>query len=136
MSTISTFFKATKASRQLDFGLKNTKNFNYFEIDREGTNSNLMNNMGNLFKQMEDSYRLDINLDDKYKGNIKELKLTNQNIFTWEDYWIDDRKRLIDPKIENLNLQKNDLIHANFNLTREHLRSVNLEGNLDLEAVF
>lgn len=137
MNKLSSFFKVVGDSKQLSFGIKSKTNFNYIDVYREGKiNSNLMNHRSILTKQMEDSYRLDVYLDDKYSDNIKELKLTNQNLYTWEDYWIDSDKILVDPKIESINLQKNSLIHANFNLKREYLTRVNLEGNLDLSAIF
>jgi hypothetical protein len=132
---LHTFFKTTKEAKALSFGLKSPGNFNY--VDLGDKNRLYLGNRVGLFKQMNDSYLLEVERDKKDTNlAIKELKLTNQNILTWEDYWIDaDSKVLIDPKIEQLNLQKNQLIHANFNVPRTELRHLNLEGNLNLRAV-
>jgi hypothetical protein len=82
-----------------------------------------------LIKQMADSYQLAVDL--KYMG-IEELKLTNQNILTWEDYWVDESNALVDPQIKSLNLQKNSLVSFNANLRREHLEKINVESNPSL----
>lgn len=132
---LHSFFKVTKESKQMSFGKKTPHNFNYVDfVDPENI---YFNNNATLHKQMNDSYLLEIDLDDRYKSTIPEFKFTNQNVLTWEDYWIDAKTNtLIDPRIERINLQKNQLIHANFNLSRQTLTHVNLEGNLNLRGVF
>lgn len=133
---LHTFFKVDKNVKALSFGLKSPSKFNY--VNFEDPDNNYLNNTALLFKQMNDSYLLEIERDERYPDDIvPELKLTNQNILTWEDHWIDaESKNLIDPKITRINLQKNQLIHANFNLPRLELRHLNLEGNLNMRAVF
>jgi hypothetical protein len=129
------FFKVAKKSKQMSFGKKVPLNFNY--VDFADPDNIYLGNTTALHKQMNDSYQLEINVDGEYKLPISELKLTNQDILTWEDYWIDAKTNtLIDPRIERINLQKNKLVHANFSLPRSVLKSVNLEGNLNLRGVF
>jgi hypothetical protein len=132
---IQSFFKVVKGAKQASFGKKTPYNFNYVDfIDPEDI---YLGNTAALQKQMNDSYQLEINVDSRYKLPIPELKLTNQDVLTWEDYWIDAKTNsLVDPGIERINLQKNRLVHANFNLLRRTLTHVNLEGNSNLRAVF
>lgn len=133
---LHSFFKVTNNSvKDLSFGLKSQRSFNY--VDLPDPKGSFLNNSASLHKQMVDSYLLEINIDEKYDIQPKELKLTNQNILTWEDHWIDPKTNtIVDPKIENVNLQKNQLVHANFNLTRSNLKTLNLEGNRNIRAVF
>ena len=136
MKKFHSFFKvSSKDVKTLSFGLKSPGNFNYFEMpDPSGS---YVNNSAKLYKQMNNSFLLEVNIDDRYDGPLKELKLTNQDILTWEDHWIDAKTNtIIDPKIEKINLQKNTLVHANFNLTRNMLKYVNLEGNRNMRGVF
>ena len=120
----------------MSFGEKSPTTFNY--VDFKDQDKTYGGNRASLFKQMHDSYLLEVEIDKKYPSAIlPELKLTNLGILTWEDYWIDaNSKQLIDPKIVKLNLQKNSLVHANLNLPREELVYLNLEGNTNLQAVF
>jgi len=136
MKKLHSFFKVTsKDERQLSFGLKSLGNFNY--IDLPDPKNSFINNSAFLYKQMVDSYLLELNIEDKYINDPYELKLTNQGILSWEDHWIDAKTNtLIDPRIERINLQKNKLVHANFNLTRENLKYLNLEGNRSMRAIF
>lgn len=130
---MQTFFKSVKGSRSMSFGPKAPQNFNFVDF---GSNTDL-DNLASLLKQMNDSYLIDIKKDEKNLEDIAELKLTNQDVLTWEDYWIDPESgTLIDPMIKSLNLQKNRLIHANFNTPRAGLERLNLEGNLNMRAVF
>lgn len=136
MKKLHSFFKITsKDIKTLSFGLRLPENFNYVDLpDPTGT---YVNNSAKLYKQMTNSFLLEVNIDQRYNGSFKELKLTNQDIFTWEDHWIDAvSNNLIDPKIERVNLQKNKLVHANFNLTRNHLKYINLESNRNMRGVF
>lgn len=136
MEKLHSFFKvSSKDVKTLSFGLKSPENFNYF--DMPNISKGYINNSAKLYKQMNNSFLLEVNIDKNYIGGFKELKLTNQEIITWEDHWIDPKSNtLIDPNIEHINLQKNQLIHANFNLTRENLKKINLEGNKNLRAIF
>jgi hypothetical protein len=133
---LHSFFKTTKDARGMSFGEKAPTTFNY--IDFKDAGKIYGGNRASLSKQMYNSYLLEIEIDKKYPSTIlPELKLTNLDILTWEDYWIDaDSKQLVDPKIARLNLQKNSIIHANLNLPREELVYLNLEGNTNLQAVF
>lgn len=111
----------------MSFGSKLPQNFNYVDFGSG------QDGQAALLKQMNDSYLLEV----EAKRPIIELKLTNQQILTWEDHWIDsDTNEIIDPMIGSINLQKNRLVHANFNIPRLGLKKLNLEGNSNLRAVF
>jgi hypothetical protein len=113
----------------LPFDKKQTKAFNYVRFENQEPVSN---DIVNLKKQKTNSAQILIGTKDT---SIKELKLTNQNILTWDDLWIDELdKNSVDPLIESINLQRNSLLYANFNLKREKLRFLNLEGNTNLKA--
>lgn len=132
---IRTFFKTVKGAKALSFGEKAPGNFNFVDfgndLDVFSDDSVL------LLKQMNDSYAIEIEKDSRFGGDISELKLTNQGILTWEDHWIEAQSgALIDPMIKSINLQKNSLVHANFNVSRSQLEKINLEGNLNMRAVF
>lgn len=86
-----------------------------------------------LYKQKTNS--MVISIDTNSSQPIKELKLTNQNVLTWDDLWIEEESTYsIDPKIESINLQRNSLLYANFNLKRSYLKVLNLEGNSNLRS--
>ena len=104
--------------------------FNYVSFKEKNIVSN-----DNVFisKEKNNSAILTITHDANYV--IEELKLSNQDIKTWDDLWIESQSGdSIDPRIEKINLQRNSLVYVNINLRREHLREVNLEGNTDLKA--
>lgn len=126
MMTIRTFFKVDSSRvKNLGFDIKSrSTTFNYISLHKDFPTDQVV-----LTKHMSNSFEL--GLKNKYRG-IKELKLTNQNILTWEDYWIDEDGYLIDPLIESLNLQKNSLTHFNSNLRRSELKRVNVESNPSL----
>ncbi len=126
MSTIKTYFKSESSSVKLmSFGLKcGSDSFNY--VDRINPHPG---DRAVLSKQMSDSFQLSIKVRDPI---IEELKLTNQSILTWEDYWVDESDILVDPLIKSINLQKNSLVHFNANLYREHLEKINVESNSSL----
>lgn len=133
--SMSTFFKVAKGSKELSFGPRSLINFNY--VDFEKGNDPLTGNSAALLKQMNDSFTINVGRKNAENNSIQELKLTNQSILTWEDYWIDsESKTMVDPGIRKINLQKNELVHANFNLPRSELRDLNLEGNLSMQALF
>ncbi len=123
MNTFRTFFKVSSGdARPVGFGFKcEPQSFNYIELEERKDSYK-----AGLIKQMSDSFKLTV---DVGSSPIKELKLTNQGVLTWEDYWIDQHNVLVDPRIESLNLQKNSLVHFNANLYREHLKRVNVESN-------
>jgi hypothetical protein len=136
MRELRSFFKVSRReSKTLSFGLRSLENFNYIHMpDPDGI---YLNNSAKLYKSMVDSYVLDVRIDSEYSNPIRELKFTNQGVLTWEDHWIDPSSgNLVDPRIERVNLQKNDLVHVNFNLPRPSLKYLNLEGNRSLRAVF
>ena len=134
MKKLQSYFKvASKDAKMMSFGKKAPSMFNY--IDFFDNESDAFKARTFITKQTNDSFVLDLEYDSKVVENIKELKLTNQEIITWEDYWIDESKSLVDPLIERINLQKNKLLHVNFNLPRQELRAINLESNIDLRAV-
>lgn len=132
---LGTFFKVVKGSKEMSFGPFREGNFNY--VDFEMGSDPVLGNSSSLLKQMNDSYIIEISRKTTENNSIEELKLSNQGILTWEDHWIDvESKTLQDPEISKINLQKNALIHANFNLPRYKLRELNLEGNLAMQALF
>ncbi len=132
---MQTFFKVVKGSKTLSFGPRAAQNFNYVDFGMPSRSGE--ENLASLLKQMNDSYVIDIKKDYDNSREISEFKLTNQDVLTWEDHWIDPESGvLIDPEIKNLNLQKNRLVHANFNVSRAKLEKLNLEGNINMRAVF
>ena len=114
----------------LPFDKKQNSSFNYVAF----SNKNIISNDEvSLAKQKNNSMVLTI--ETSSPRPLEELKLTNQNILTWDDLWINEDDRYsIDPKIEKINLQRNSLLYANFNLRRDYLRSINLEGNNALKS--
>ena len=132
---MQTFFKTVKEAKTLSFGPKAPQNFNYVDFDAQ--KSGYEDNLAALLKQMNDSYIIDLKRSEKAPEEILELKLTNQDVLTWEDHWIDPESRtMVDPMIKKMNLQKNKLVHANFNVPRSKLEHLNLEGNVNMRAVF
>lgn len=130
MKNLYTHFQVSSpAVKTLQFGEKAKCAFNYVDLPKE------LKSIACLDKQMNSSYVLSITVDDTELGEIPELKITNQSISSWEDLWINEANNSVDPGIQHINLQKNDLIHANFNLRREKLKVLNLEGNEYMGAV-
>lgn len=123
---IRTYFKSDSSNvRTMGFGLKcSPGSFNYVNPKDSHSSDKAL-----LTKQMSDSFQLSVQLRHR---QIDELKLTNQNILTWEDYWIDENNSLVDPHIKTLNLQKNSLVYFNANLSRQSLERINLESNPSL----
>ena len=132
---MQTFFKTVKEAKAISFGIKSPEHFNYVQFGTEEIA--FASNTARLLKQMNDSYLIEVARDERVSPVIPELRLTNQEILTWEDYWIDEKsKNLVDPLIQKVNLQRNKLVHANFNLHRAELTHLNLEGNVNMRAVF
>lgn len=133
-SKIQTFFKTVKGARQLSFGERAQENFNYVELNTNGIP--FSDNVVSLFKQMNDSYVLEISRDQRVPIIIPEMKLSNQEILTWEDHWVSaENNALVDPYIQKINLQRNRLVHANFNVHRAELSHLSLEANTNMRAV-
>lgn len=128
MLNIKTFYKVDSSSlRHPSFDIRcRPSAFNYVELV-----SQYDSDKAEISKQMSDSFKLSIH--GKREG-IKELKLTNHGILTWEDYWTNGSDSLIDPKIQSLNLQKNSLIYFNCNASRESLKRINVESNPSMQA--
>lgn len=104
--------------------------FNYVSFKEKNVVSN---DSVFISKEKNNSAILTITHDANYV--IEELKLSNQDIKTWDDLWIEAQSGdSVDPRIEKINLQRNSLVYVNMNLRRENLRGVNLEGNTKLKA--
>jgi len=115
----------------LPFGKKQVSSFNY--VGFENTDI-ISNDEARLYK--EKSTSAGVVIESFNFRTIKELKLTNQGIVTWDDLWIDeDTDYSIDPRIEHINLQRNSLVYVNINEKRSHLKGLNLEGNSTLRSV-
>ena len=86
----------------LPIAKKQISAFNYVDF----TNKNsVSNDEVYLSKQKSNSCVLDIIVNSP--PPLGELKLTNQNILTWDDMWIDSESgNSIDPNIESINLQR------------------------------
>lgn len=104
--------------------------FNYVSFKEK----NIISNDSVLIsKEKNNSAMLTITHDPNY--SIEELKLSNQDIKTWDDLWIEAQSGdSVDPRIEKINLQRNSLVYVNINLKRNFLKEINLEGNTNLNA--
>lgn len=133
---ISSFFKLSSSNvKIIDFGITSQGYFNY--IEPHPSEIPYLSAKAGVYRQLTDSCTLEVDFMPRKEGSwIKEFRFTNQNLLTWEDHWIDlDSKNIIDPRIEKINLQKNNLVHANFNLSRVYLKHLNLEGNKSMRAL-
>lgn len=128
---ISTNFLISKEdSVILPFDKKQKNPFNYVSFTDKDP---LSKDMVSLYKEKSNS--MGITIQTQSVTPIEELKITNQNILTWDDLWIDEESSYsVDPRIEHINFQRNDLLYVNFNLKREFLKSINLEGNYNLKS--
>ena len=124
-------FLIEKTNSLLPFGKKQSNSFNYVAFK----NTNIISNdEARLYKEKDTSGG--VLIDSFNYTTIKELKLTNQGIITWDDLWIDsDSNYSVDPRIECINLQRNSLMYVNINEKRSHLKEFNLEGNETLKSV-
>ena len=115
----------------LPFNKKQSNSFNYVLFD----NTNIISNdIAKIYKEKSTSG--EVFIDSFNYSTLKELKITNQGIVTWDDLWIDsDSNYSVDPKIECINLQRNSLVYVNINEIRRYLRDLNLEGNETLKSV-
>jgi hypothetical protein len=83
-------------------------------------------------KQFTDSMEVEVEANGQ---NIENFKLTNQSLLTWDDHWVEG-DAMVDPRIININLQRNRLVYVNINLPRPSLQTLNLEGNTDLQHLY
>ena len=128
---ISTHFLLDKKDvTLLPITKKQNSSFNYVDF----INKNIVSNDEvYISKQKSNSCVLDIIVNSP--PPIGELKLTNQDILTWDDLWLDgETGNSIDPQIESINLQRNSLLYVNMNLKRHYLKRINLEGNTNLKS--
>ena len=130
MKIESSFLISGEETTLLPFDKVQNGSFNFVEFQNKDI---ITDDIAALFKQKSNSCV--ISILKSTPGPIKHLKLTNQNILTWDDLWIDEQSgNSIDPEIESINLQRNSLLYVNFNLSREKLRHINLEGNIYLKT--
>lgn len=83
-------------------------------------------------KQFTDSMEVEVDAGNQH---IENFKLTNQSLLTWDDHWVEG-DAMVDPRITNLNLQRNRLVYVNINLSRPSLKTLKLEGNSDLQHLY
>lgn len=127
-NSILGYCKLTEGSKLLEFGTTK-EHFNHT------TGQNLYT--AEIRRQFTDSIEIVIEQKGKIGQPIDEFKLSNQSILTWDDYWISkENNTIVDPKIKNMNLQRNDLLYVNMNTPRLELVSLNLEGNAYLEHLY
>ena len=123
MRVIASYAKVVEGTKLLEFG-PNTAYFNH------ATGDNVSG--ATLRKQLTDSVEFLVE-----GGMPSFFKLTNQNLVTWDDYWVDkDTDQIIDPGIVSMNLQRNRLVYVNMNTPRLRLENLNLEGNATLRHLY
>lgn len=123
MSVIASYCKMIEGSKLLEFGPNKT----YFN---HATGDNVSG--ASLRKQLTDSFEVLVE-----GGMPSTFKLTNQSVLTWDDYWVDKKTdRIIDPKIVDMNLQRNQIVYVNMNTPRLYLENLNLEGNTRLRHLY
>lgn len=124
------FLLSNENSVLLPITKKQNSSFNYVDFPNKNT---ISDDNVYLSKQKLNSCALDIIITSP--PPLGELKLTNQEILTWDDLWIDaETGNSIDPNIESINLQRNSLLYVNMNLKRSSLKRINLEGNTNLRS--
>jgi hypothetical protein len=84
-----------------------------------------------LRRQLRDSFEIGIEKDGDV---IPELKLTNQQVLTWDDHWVEGGE-IVDPGIQVLNLSRNRLVYVNINTPRPSLTRLDLSGNTPLQVL-
>jgi len=130
MKLESSFLISGEDTVLLPFDKFQSQSFNFVEFQNKDIVSN---DLASLLKQKSNSCA--ILITKKQPGNINVLKLTNQSVQTWDDLWLDNETGIsIDPLIESINLQRNSLLYVNFNLKRDVLKHINLEGNIYLKS--
>ena len=129
MKIESSFLISGEETTLLSFDKIQNVSFNYVEFQNKDI---ISDDIAMIYKEKSNSCK--ITIERSYSGPIKTLKLTNQSILTWDDLWIDSQSGYsVDPEIESINLQRNSLLYANFNLARKALKHINLEGNIYLK---
>lgn len=123
MSVIASYAKVVEGTKLLEFGPR-TAYFNHAVGDGVS--------LAALRKQLTDSVEIVV------EGGVPSVfKLTNQNLTTWDDYWVDkSTDQIIDPEIVSMNLQRNRLVYVNMNTPRLRLKNLNLEGNATLRHLY
>lgn len=86
-----------------------------------------------LRRQLRDSFEIVLEKSEK-NSIITELKLTNQQILTWDDHWVEGGE-ITDPRIQVLNLSRNQLVYVNINTPRPSLSRLDLSGNTSLQVL-
>jgi len=130
MKIESSFLISGEDTTLLSFDKVQNQSFNFIEF--QSTDA-ISNDIAMLYKEKSNS--CGISIQKNYTGPVKTLKLTNQSVLTWDDLWIDAQSKYsVDPEIESINLQRNSLLYANFNLARKALKHINLEGNIYLKS--
>lgn len=86
-----------------------------------------------LKRQLRDSFEIVI---EKSREDIiiPEFKLTNQDVLTWDDHWV-EKGEITDPGIQVLNLSRNRLVYVNINAPRPNLKHLDLSGNTPLQVL-
>lgn len=118
------YCKYIGSSPILEFG-PGTEYFNYVAGEKQILRASIR-------KQFTDSMEVEVEANGQ---DIDTFKLTNQSLLTWDDHWV-DADAMVDPRITNLNLQRNKLVYVNINLPRPSLQTLNLEGNPDLQHLY
>lgn len=120
---MASYCKVAEGTKLLEFG-PSTAYFNH------ATGSDV--SLAALRKQLTDSVEIMV------EGGMPDVfKLTNQNLTTWDDYWVDkDTDQIVDPGIVTMNLQRNRLVYVNMNTPRLRLENLNLEGNSTLRHLY
>lgn len=126
--TICSFFKTSSVVNSLEFG-NTSAHFNGAKGEAVLSSR--------LERQFPNSFRVVVEKRERLVGYIDTFKLTNQNVLTWDDYWVDEDKGwTVDPRIRHLNLQRNDLLYVNMSMERGELQTLNLEGNKSLQYLY
>lgn len=123
MRTIASYAKVVEGTKLLEFGPGSA----YFNHALGDTVSR-----AELRKQLTSSVEIMVE-----GGMPRVFKLTNQDLLTWDDYWIDaGTNQIVDPEIVDMNLQRNKLVYVNMNTPRLRLENLNLEGNATLRHLY
>ena len=86
---------------------------------------------GEIIKKRYDRCAVMIRDYDELRG----LTIRGCGINYWSDCWVNEKGEVIDPLIESLNLQNNQLISLNINQTRRQLWLLDLSNNPQLASV-
>lgn len=67
---------------------------------------------------------------------IIELRICSAGVTYWSDIWCDKDDTIIDPQIESLTLQNNNLTKLVIEEERPYLRSLDLSANIKLKQIY